>query len=123
MDDASNVQRAIKNDITNFDFASPRGVQDITGVDKSAIERLLLLSDFSGTFTGVFNNTVNQSHDVFKTVPSSTSPARLISLTVSGSNFNNTCILTDYKLTRAANGAFTFSVPFSLQSGTVPAWS
>jgi hypothetical protein len=38
-------RRAIKNDITNWQMATPRGVQDITGVDKSANERLLLLAD------------------------------------------------------------------------------
>jgi hypothetical protein len=31
--------------------------------------------------------------------------------------------LTDYGLTRAATGEFTWSVPGVLQSGTVPTWS
>ena len=26
----------IRNDVTNLSFATPRGVQDITGIDKSA---------------------------------------------------------------------------------------
>jgi hypothetical protein len=43
-------------------------VQDITGLDKSANERLLLLADFSISLAGVFNDASNMSHDVFKTV-------------------------------------------------------
>src|SRR5262249_49351406 len=47
VDDSSGTPVVIKNDVTNLQFATPRGVQDVTGVDKSAIERLLLLADFS----------------------------------------------------------------------------
>ena len=68
VDDASASPQAIKNDVTNFEFATPRAVQDVTGVDKSAFERLLLLADFSCTFNGVFNDAANQSHAVFKTM-------------------------------------------------------
>src|ERR1044072_3154205 len=47
LDDGAASLQDIKNDVTNFNFAMPRGVQDVTGVDKSAYERLLLLADFS----------------------------------------------------------------------------
>ncbi len=33
VDDSSGTPRDIKNDVTNFEFATPRAVQDITGVD------------------------------------------------------------------------------------------
>ena len=122
VDDSSNAQQAIKNDITNLSFTTPRGVQDVTGVDKSAIERLLLLADFTITLNGVFNAASNQSHDVFKTVPS-TSVARLITMVVNAKTLAPTCILTDYQLTRPQTGEFTWQVPGSLSSGTVPTWS
>jgi hypothetical protein len=32
-------------------------------------------------------------------------------------------LLTDYALTRAQSGEFTWSVPFQLADGTVPTWS
>ena len=48
--------RDIRNDCTNFEFATPRAVQDVTGVDKFAMERLLLLADMSLTLNGVFND-------------------------------------------------------------------
>ena len=122
VDDAAGVAQAIKNDFTNFQFATPRGVQDITGVDKSAYERLLLLADFSITLNGVANFAANQSHDVFKTVPS-TSVNRTVTLTVSGKTLANECLFTDYPLTRAESGELTFAVPGVLADGTVPVWT
>ncbi len=122
VDDSSGSVCAIKNDVTNFQFATPRAVQDVTGVDKSAIERLLLLADFSITLNGVFNDAASQSHAVFKTVPS-TSVARTVSLAVSGQTLANECLFTDYNLTRGQDGALTWSAPGVLADGQVPAWS
>lgn len=122
VDDASSSQQAIKNDITNLSFATPRGVQDVTGVDKAALERLLLLADFSITLNGVFNGAANLSHAVFSTIPS-TSVARLITMVVNAKTLAPTCILTDYQLTRPQTGEFTWQVPGSLSNGTVPTWS
>ncbi|MFF7949142.1 hypothetical protein [Streptomyces griseorubiginosus] len=122
VDDASGTARAIKNDITNWQMATPRGVQDITGVDKSANERLLLLADGSVTLNGVFNAAANQSHDVFKTV-SSTSVQRTVTQTVNGVTLAMEMIASDYQLTRADSGELTFSVPLALADGTVPTWA
>jgi len=122
VDDASGTAQAIKNDITNLQFATPRATQDVTGIDKSAMERLLLLADFSITLNGVFNPASNMSHDVFKTVPS-TSVARTTTLTVNGVTLANEVLYTDYPLTRANSGELTFAVPGVLADGTVPTWS
>lgn len=122
VDDAAGTARAIVNDVTNVQFATPRGVQDATGIDKSAYERILLLADFSVTLNGVFNDAANASHDVFKTVPS-TSVARTTTLTVSGQTLANECLYTDYPLTRADSGELTWSVPGVLSDGTVPTWT
>lgn len=110
----------IKNDVTNFEFSTPRAVQEITGVDKSAMERLLLLADFSITMNGVFNDA--SSHTVFKDV-GSTSVTRTVSLEVSGQTLSVECLLTDYALTRGDDGSLTWSVPGVLQNGTAPTWS
>lgn len=122
VDDSAGTPRDIRNDLTELDFATPRGVQDVTGIDKSAIERLLLLADFSINLTGVFNDAANLSHSTLKTVPS-TSVARTVSINISGQTLANECMFTDYALTRAASGEFTFKSPGVLADGTVPAWS
>jgi len=122
VDDSAGAIKAIKNDVTNFEFATPREEQDVTGVDKSARERLLLLADFSIGLNGVFNDAVDFSHAVFKTVPS-TSVARTTTLVVSGQTLAGELLYTDYALTRAENGALTWQAPGVLADGTVPTWS
>ena len=122
VDDSGGSARAILNNITNFDFATPRGVQVTTGVDKSAEERLLLLADMSVTLNGVFNDASNAAHDVFKTVPS-TSVARTVTFTHSGQTLPNETLFTDYTLTRAADGSLVWAAPGVLSDGTVPTWA
>ncbi len=122
MDDSAGSVCDIKNDTTQLQFSTPRAVQDVTGLDKSAIERLLLLADFSITPNGVFNDAASKSHVVFKTVPS-TSVARTVSIAVSGQTLANEVLFTDYQMNRAQDGSFTWTAPGSLADGTVPTWS
>lgn len=122
LDNSSAAAKDIRNDVTNFSFATPRGVQDVTGVDKSAMERLLLLADFSGTLNGVFNDEADFSHSVLKTVPSS-SVERTLALGVSGQTLSNEVLVTDYSLNRGQDASLTWTAPFVLADGTVPTWS
>ena len=122
VDDSAGAVKAIKNDVRSFEFATPREEQDVTGVDKSAVERLLLLADFSITLNGIFNDAVDFSHAVFKTVPS-TSVARTTTLVVSGQTLANEVLYTDYALTRGEKGELTWVAPGALADGVVPLWS
>lgn len=120
VDDSSGTPAVVKNDITNVSFSTPRGVQEVTGLDKSAPERILLLADFSITLNGVFNAT--GAHLVFKTVPS-TSVNRTTSLTVNGVSLPNEVLYTDYAISRSDSGELTWSAPGVLADGTVPTWA
>ena len=127
VDDSSDSLQAITNDVTNYSFTTPRGTQDITGVDKSAHEILLLLADYSVTLNGVFNTASDMSHDVFKTI-SSTSAIRGVEIDPLGTTstypkLTVECVLTDYQVTRAATGELTWQVPGQLASGTAPSWT
>jgi hypothetical protein len=122
IDDAASTARDIRNDITNWQLATPRGVQEVTGVDKSANERLLLLADASITVNGVHNPSANRQHDVFKTVPSTSVP-RTVTITVNGVTLATEMLFSDYQLTRADSGELTWSAPGSLADGTVPTWA
>lgn len=127
VDDHSGSLVDIRNDITNFEFATPRAVQDVTGIDKSAMERLLLLADMSITLNGVFNPTAStSSHAVFSTVPS-TSVAREFTLTIDGQTLGTTptatLLFTDYSLARAADGSLTWAAPGVLANGAIPTWT
>lgn len=122
VDDSSGTARTISNDITNLSFSTPRGIQDSTGIDKSAMERIPLLADFSADLSGIFNDASNMSHDVFKTVPS-TSVTRTVTIGVSGQTLAVEALPTDYALTRSQQGELTYSVPLVLQSGDAPTWA
>ena len=122
VDDATGTPQPIKNDFTNLQFATPRAEQDITGIDKSAHERLLLLADFTITLNGVFDGAANMAHAVFSTVPS-TSVNRTTLMVVNAKTLTNEVLYTDYGLTRAAGGELTFEAPGVLADGTVPLWS
>jgi hypothetical protein len=123
VDSSAGAVEVIKNDVTNLSFSTPRAVQDITGIDKSAMERLLLLADCSMTLNGVANFAASPSaHDVFSTV-SSTSVARTVTLTIGGKTLANEILFTDYQLTRGNDGALTWSAPGVLADGSVPTWA
>ena len=122
VDGSDTLANDIRNDVTNFEFATPRAVQETTGIDVSAMERLLLLADFSITMNGVFNDEADKSHVTFKDV-GSTSVTRTVAIGVSGQTLSTECLLTDYQLTRGDDGSLTWSVPGVLQSGIAPTWS
>lgn len=126
VDDSAGAVKDIRNDITDWQMATPRAAQDITGVDKAAMERLLLLADFSITLNGVFNDSASQAHAVFKTVPS-TSVARTVTVTITGTAGANTLapevLFTDYSLNRGTDGSLTWTAPGVLQSGIAPTWA
>lgn len=120
VDDAGGVARDLRNDMTNLDFSTPYNVQEVTGLDKSAVERLLLLADYSGTLNSVFNSAANRVHAV---MAGDLRVIRTLALTVSTKILNNEVFFTEYGLTRAAGGEFTAQHPFVLADGTVPTWA
>lgn len=123
LDDSGGTGRAISNDVTNLTFSTPRGVQDSTGVNSSANERLLLLADFQCSLTGIFNDAASTGfHTVVKDV-GSTSATRTLSLAHSGQTLANETVATDQQWSRDTSGAFICTVPLMLNSTTVPTWS
>lgn len=123
VDDSAGAAKVISNDVGSLQFATPRGVQDVTGVDLSAIERQLLLADFSVTLTiPAFNDAADRAHVVFKTV-SSSSVARTTTLALSGQSIAPEVLYTDYQLARAQDGSLVSTVPGVLANGVVPTWS
>lgn len=121
--DSGSVARDLRNAFTNVTWTTPRAVQDVTGIDKSANERLLLLADFSCTLNGVFDTAANGAHAVFSTV-SSTSVNRAVNITTNSKNLNLTGVLfTDYQITRNNTGELTFQAPGVNADGAVPTWS
>ncbi len=122
--DVGGTVRTITNDVTNWTLSTPRAIQDVTGIDKSAHEALGLLSDYSVTLNGVMNSTLSNSHTVFSSVPS-TSVNRTTTLTPTSAttpSLTVQALFTDYGLTRAATGEVTWSAPGVLADGQQPTW-
>jgi len=122
IDDADGTGRAISNDILSATFNTTRGVQDVTGLDKSAMERLLLLNDFTLDITAVFNPAANPSmFGVLSTTADN--DTRTVVIVVGGQTLTAECILTSVNWSRNADGSFTCSANFQLANGTAAAWT
>lgn len=124
--DSGGTSRTISNDVTDFTLATPVNLQDITGVDKSAHERLALLRDLNVSLKMIFNSAANLSHAVFSTI--TTSPnnrATSIYPTSNGSTpvMTANLLYSAYNLTRGADGALTTQADGSLADGAVPTWA
>jgi len=123
VDDSAGVAQDLRDNTTNFEFSTPIAVQETTGVDKYAIERLLLLADFSITMNGVADfDAADSAHSILKDV-GSTRVARDVTIVISGQTLTNNCLLTDYALTRGDDGSLVWSCPGVLANGIAPTWS
>jgi len=116
----------LKNDVTSLTISTPRAEQDVTGLDKSGHERLLLLADVSIGLTGVFNDDAGASHAAFGDC-ATTSVLRTVTLTISGQNLATAAppemFIMDYSLSRGADGSFTWTVPMLNGDGATVAWA
>lgn len=121
VDNASAALQDIKNDVTNFELSTPMNLQEVTGVDKFAMERLGLLQDINGTLNTVFNPAANRAHAVLGA--GDLRVVRTLSLAVTTVELAPEVLFSDYAMTRGAGGELTFSSPFSLADGTVPTWT
>jgi hypothetical protein len=123
--DASSDAQTITNDVTEFSLATPRAVQDVTGVDKSAHERLQLLADATVSLKGVLNNAANMSQAVLSTI-SSTTVVRAVVVTPTSSEYpflSGNFYFNSYDVARSNSGELTWSSEGTLADGAVPTWT
>lgn len=127
VDDSGGTLRDISNDMLDFQISTPRGSMDVTGVDKSAMERLMIMADAKITLKGVFNPTATtKSHAVFKTVPSASPTSRTVTVvlnTTPTATMSCEMVASDYAITRDGNGQLTWAVTLELADGAVPTWT
>ncbi len=124
IDSSGDALQALINDVTNLDLSMTNGVQDVTGIDKVAMERMLLLADYSLDLTLVFNDAATHSEfSVFKNTNIASSATRSTALTISTKNLNNECVFPTVSRARAGDGSFIVTANGQLGGGTIPAWS
>jgi len=104
-------------------IASPRGVQVVTGVNKIALERVLLPSDGEIEFANWFNDAAGAAHPILSALPTSD----VVLLWLSGGAIDDpACGLVakqiDYAWNRGADGAVAGTVPARAAAGTPVEW-
>jgi hypothetical protein len=122
VDNSAGAGKNISNDINDISFSTPRGMVDVTGLDKSGIERLLLLADGKVQIKGTPNMTADMSHDVFKTVPT-TSVSRTVVIVVGGATLTMELMFSEYGFSRDGSGKLVFTATGENADGSVPIWS
>lgn len=122
VDDAAGVAQDIKNDIGSFDLSITRAVDEVTGLDMTSMERLLLLGDASITIDGFTNFAADESHDVLSTVANQ-DVVRTVTIGVASQGFTGEYLLTDYKVSRSADAKFRWASSLVLANGVDPAWT
>ena len=125
VDDSTGSAQAITTDVTNLTITLPSGVQDVTAVGSSGMERLLLIADCAVTLNGVFDDGTNLAHAVFKNYRTlaGSEVGRTSSIVHSGQTFADTLLYENYDLTRAADGSLMWTTTGRCTDGGVPAWS
>ena len=127
VDDASGTPQTITNDVTNFSITTPVALQDTTGVDKYAHERLALLRDGTVSLNGVANWAANMSHAVLSSVLTQAGAInRTTKVTPSAATvpyLSMELLYASYNLTRANGGDLTWTAEGQLADGTIPTWT
>jgi hypothetical protein len=123
IDNAAGTAKDLRNDVNNFSFATPLAIQDVTGIDKYAFERIALLADFSITLNGnAFNPDADKSHLVLADANDRRTP-RTTEIVIGGQTLSCTVLYTDYALNRGGDGSLPWTAPGVLSDGVEPAWS
>ena len=110
----------ISNDVASITLSDTRGEQDITGIDKSAMERLQLLADTDITLTG--NGWPSSA--TLAVLATNMSAARTLVLNWPDSGtYTVEVMIFSFGPTRGADGGITWTANLKLSNGTAGAWS
>jgi hypothetical protein len=123
IDDVGGTPVALKNDFNTVQFATPLAVQDVTGLDSFAMERIALLGDMSFTGNGAAMNPAASKSHVTLANQVDRRTARTVTIVVNGKTLAAEMLFTDFSYNRGADGSLPFTAPAVLADGTVPAWT
>ena len=124
VDSSGDALQALINDVTALDLSMTHGAQDVTGLNRYATERLLMLDDYSLDLTMVFNDAAAASEfSVFKNTNVIATAKRSTTLVISAQTLSNEVMFPTVSRARAADGSFIVSANGQLADGATPAWS
>ena len=121
--DASGVSQTFSADVQTFNINQSRAQIDVAGIDKSFMERLPGLGDYSVDLAGVFNggNGTATAHYVFSSMGTA---LRAFTLVVGPQGTAvGTAALASYSVARGADGALTWTATLNCANGSAMSWS
>ena len=124
--DSGGTPRTISNDVTDFTLNTPIAMQDTTGVNKFAHERLALLVDLTAQLKGVCNFAASMSHAVLSTATTSPNVRALAVFPTSNGSTPTlpaNVLIGSYNVARSNAGDLTFQSDLSLADGSIPTWA
>jgi hypothetical protein len=122
IDDSTGTARTVSNDVRDVTISTPKATLDTTGLDKSAMERIQLLTDAIADVNGIYHDTATTGlYTVLKTI-SSTSVVRALTFTVSANALAMEMLFNDMKLSRGGDGSLLLSTQGQLADGALPTW-
>lgn len=120
IDDELGSGTAISNDVLSLTFNTPVGSFDVTGIDKSAMERLQGLQGFDISLTMAFNQ--GGAHTVFESVWSN-AVDRTVVLQIGSQTLTVECKFSDYTITRGADGSLNATADGEVSNAVAHAWT
>lgn len=128
VDDSAGTLVDISGDVHSVSLKTPRGVHEVTGLNKSAVERLFLLKDAEISISGTFNPT--GAHQVFKDFDTIATGqvGRTVEYAPAGTASGDPVITFEalfesYDIERGDDGKLTWTATGRLADGTAPSWS
>jgi hypothetical protein len=124
VDDSGGTARDISNDVSSLSIGNSQNLLEVTALDKSAVERLVGLSDGTVSMSGTSDFASNKVHAVLAEGRTAT---RTFDYRIGGNSSTNPrlqmeMVIGSYNFDRGTDGSATWSAELSLQSGTVPDW-
>jgi len=126
IDDSGGTARAVLNDVRDFTINTPRSLLVVTGLDKSAEERIIGMADASVGFSYIFNDAATTGiFTVLKNFATifAGQLGRTLTMAVSGQTFAAELLFEDFPMVRGSDGALGGSCTGRLAEGTLPAWA
>jgi len=123
IDDVGGTPVVLKNDFNSVQFGTPLAVQEVTGLDSFAIERITLLGDMSFTGNGAAMNPASSKSHTTLANQTDRRTNRTVTIVVNGKTLAAEMLFTDFSYNRGADGSLPFTAPAVLADGNIPAWT
>lgn len=124
LDDSGGTLRDISSTVDSVQVGTSQGLIEVTGLDKSAMERIIGMGDGSFQISGPFDAATNKAHDVMTPL----SGTRTATYDIGGATTGNPrlsmeMLIANYNISRDNAGKLNWTSTLNLANGTVPTWS